>query len=445
MSVHAGARPDVELLRYLSARQVRYALLHGLTGLFDGSLRDVDLVVHPDDLQRCIHELRKWNGFTLVQLFRYEATGYGLVLARCTDEWESLVIDLATDYRCRGRIFFTGDELIDARHLIEGIWHVRPERELACLLVKKFYEKDSIPEHQRRRIEQLTTMLGPPASGIYRSLLGERVGREVHAAIASRNWTTPVDRMREVKKAIGWRAALKNPLRLVRYRATDCARRIGRVARPTGMIVALLGPDGAGKSTLARQIPATVSGPFRRVSHFHFRPRLLGRARAGAAPVLAVPPRGRWMSALKVLAYVLDYWIGYLFVVRPALARSTLVLFDRYFHDLLVDPARYRYGGPRWLVTWCSRLVPRPDLCLIVVADAEELHRRKGELSVEEAGDRVKKYINLADRLEGARIIQGNLSVNAALAHVQEAVLATLSQRHGAAVAAKGLTWVTLE
>ena len=55
-------------------------------------------------------------------------------------------------------------------------------------------------------------------------------------------------------------------------------------------------------------------------------------------------------------AFFLDHWVGYIFKVRPALGRSNFVIFDRYFHDVLVDPRRYRYGGPSWYAKFLARM-----------------------------------------------------------------------------------------
>jgi hypothetical protein len=62
-----------------------------------------------------------------------------------------------------------------------------------------------------------------------------------------------------------------------------------------------------------------------------------------------------------------------------------LVIFDRYYHDLLIDPLRYRYGGPMWLARFLGRLVPPPDL-LFLVLDAEDgvILSRKREVPLEE-------------------------------------------------------------
>ena len=44
------------------------------------------------------------------------------------------------------------------------------------------------------------------------------------------------------------------------------------------------------------------------------------------------------LSVLALLVLLLDFLLGYWFVIRPLLAGWGLVVFDRYYDDLLVDP-----------------------------------------------------------------------------------------------------------
>jgi thymidylate kinase len=109
----------------------------------------------------------------------------------------------------------------------------------------------------------------------------------------------------------------------------------------------------------------------------------------------AKPNRGALLSSCFLLAIVVDYWIGYLISLKQSRARSGLILFDRYFHDVLVDPRRYRYGGPPWFARWMARLIPSPDLVVILDADERVIGERKAELPAEEISRQRWKYKEL--------------------------------------------------
>jgi hypothetical protein len=131
-----------------------------------------------------------------------------------------------------------------------------------------------------------------------------------------------------------------------------------------GLWIAVFGPDGAGKSAAIQRLTQELSLSFRDIERFHFRPRF--RRRWDDSPPVTnpqgKPPRGFLLSVIKLLYWLADYCYGYLALIRPALLNSNLVLFDRYYPDVLVDPVRYRLpastsGPPSFLPGWSHRLI----------------------------------------------------------------------------------------
>src|SRR5690606_9284852 len=85
--------------------------------------------------------------------------------------------------------------------------------------------------------------------------------------------------------------------------------------------------------------------------------------------------------------------------VGHARSKRAILLSDRYFDDLLVDPRRYRYGAP---ISWARamfRALPRPDRVLLLLGDAEAIHARKREVTLEELGRQLGAYRDLAASL----------------------------------------------
>jgi thymidylate kinase len=161
-----------------------------------------------------------------------------------------------------------------------------------------------------------------------------------------------------------------------------------------GAFVVIVGPDGVGKSGLARALMETATGES---GYFHFRPPTRGRLRT-SVPIEQQPAtKNRHRPSLLLgwvrlaLAFV-RFWAGYVSSVRPMLDRGGLVIGDRWAYGYLVQPHALRYGGPHWLARMMIKGLPSPDLVVNLIAPPEEIHRRKQELTVEEIGAEMEAW-----------------------------------------------------
>jgi peptidoglycan/xylan/chitin deacetylase (PgdA/CDA1 family) len=195
----------------------------------------------------------------------------------------------------------------------------------------------------------------------------------------------------------------RRPLALLLRAWFTPARIVGRIRRPTGLVVVLAAPDGVGKSTLAAALPREASGAFRRSVRLHLRPGLLpspahvlGRRGHDAAPH-AVRPSGRLGSAARLAYLWFDTLLGWGPKVAVPRIKTALVVVERGWLDLAVDPLRYRLSLPRGLVLALGRLQPRPDLVLKLEVSPEVARERKPELPLDEIERQNAEWTRLAD------------------------------------------------
>jgi len=111
------------------------------------------------------------------------------------------------------------------------------------------------------------------------------------------------------------------------------------------------------------------------------------------------------MSAAALIFVVMDWWIGYWTKILRQRAKHGLVVFDRHLLDVLVDPLRYRYAGPSWLARAACRLVPRPDVIVILDASPAVVRARKQEVTPEESRRQSLAYRRLAAETPGAHLV----------------------------------------
>jgi thymidylate kinase len=191
--------------------------------------------------------------------------------------------------------------------------------------------------------------------------------------------------------------------------------------------VALIGPDGAGKSTIGRRLQASLGLPYRyiymginleasnvmlpttRLALAHKRSGG-GQLAMGGPPDpnrFQAPPPGlgrrvaaECKSGARILFLLAEEWYRQL-VIEYYQLRGYIVLVDRhfvfdyYYHDV-VPSRRYRPFSSRVHGFHLKYLYPRPDLVICLDAPAAVLHARKGEGTVAAIEQRRQEYLQLA-------------------------------------------------
>ena len=167
----------------------------------------------------------------------------------------------------------------------------------------------------------------------------------------------------------------------------EAARILKRVFKPAGLHITLLGPDGSGKSTLIERLLADMNVFFRRCRVYHFRPKFFEPPDQGGAvsEPHGEPPYGLPRSLAKIGYYFIDNWAAYLVRLYRSKIETTLIIFDRDFDDIIVDPKRYRLANASLrLARFLRVFLPKPDITFILDIPPDICHARKPELTLEE-------------------------------------------------------------
>lgn len=174
-------------------------------------------------------------------------------------------------------------------------------------------------------------------------------------------------------------------LRAVCNRTALFAKKLSESITRRGINIALLAPDGAGKSALAGALTGALHFPAR-----CFYMGLEGGPFAGGGP-----SRFPGWGFVRRVAFL---WRNYL-RARYHQARRRVVIFDRYPYEALlpapVDATRLQRVR-RWLL---GHTLPAPDVVVVLDAPGEVLHARKAEHTPEHLERERRAYRELAQRM----------------------------------------------
>nr|WP_298728397.1 hypothetical protein [uncultured Steroidobacter sp.] len=199
-----------------------------------------------------------------------------------------------------------------------------------------------------------------------------------------------------------------------------------RWREPSGLLIACLGPPGSGRRNVVEQLGARPLAPFSAAHVINIRPRMM-------RPVPVDPdsrvPRGRLGTMAKLMMFVADYWLGYWWRIRPKLVASTMVVSNRYFDDILVDPGYYRIDRFRSLARWLLPWIPRPELWLVFDVPSAVLQTRTREVAEEEAARLRSEYRKVLRRREDVAVLDAGQPLDALSAEAERAIVAQLARR----------------
>jgi thymidylate kinase len=380
---------------------------------------DVDLLVHPADADRTSAVLAE-AGYARIPTWRHGDHRFFVAYDPARDDWTKLDVVTRLAFRSGGELPV---EMVDAllgRSVTDGpCVRLQPDDEFWALVLHCLLDRGSVPDRHLARLQQLAVH-GEPDGPIPSTLA---VGPDVLAAICTA--AAKGDAAGLLSQAAAIDATLARPGRGQRLRrwSMSTLSPLLRAVRAPGITVAILGPDGAGKSTLIGSLSSRFFLPTR-----SYYVGLYGSPGAASEPRRSHPRR-------PLVGQLARAWRAY---ARGAMERrrGRLVVFDRYGYDALMPSQHGRTSWKRRARhVLLGRLSPRPDLVIVLDAPAAQLRGRKSEHDEASLERQRRGYLDLADRLrrrQRVEIVDADREAEAVHRHVSAVLWDTIASRRGA-------------
>ena len=414
----SASEPDqpIALLKALASAWnddgIRYGVVHGLEGYPSRCGRDIDVLIEESDGLRAIDlatGLMRREGWMcsiypsklgVVQIF---------ALRKNQGRWTTLEIDLLLGLRLQwGPVCLVNSQSFDLElYEFDGIriypWASFVKRLLIQALAGNWKRLEGRPHD---------FIIATPELPFVHCGLVRFFGTDCAALILESVDKNDVSGLRrlipQLKSRLfhqsvlpsNWRASASTCLRWVH------GEWVAKIApRHAAPVVAVVGPDGVGKSSALRELLRLIERdlPFPKVIYRHWRPNVLPRLGAfvGKPPPkpnadgLLLPRRSAGRFGLfRKLYYFIDFQVGYWAKDRIASSNLFLTLYDRCFLDMIVDPIRFGLADGA-LLTALYRLLPHPDLVVLLLDEPERIHARKAELPVVEIALHLERWREL--------------------------------------------------
>ncbi len=421
---------------FLDARGIAYCFIGPHDNYPDNVTGDVDLVLDSEHSKSGFHQIVAAycanGGMRIVQHVWHEtaAHSYVLWLDGEAGTGQFIKLDLCGDYRPHGI------HLMSAREIVAGRGKARDkdgnEREFSVPSAETEFvlyllgKVDKLPDRKGNHLASLWPTAPGAIMAKLRNYLGVNMANKIAPCAARNDWSWVQSNLTQLRKTMYTKARTTS----LETRMEEWRRIWDRISRPAGLHVVFLGPDGSGKTSVITRAMQDLQPVFARSARCYLFPvPLEDHNRPPSTDPQGLPPWSTVASVAKLGLWLCRYWGGWFGNVMIAKTRATVFYFDRYYDDILVDPRRYRYGGPMWLARLVRKCIPQPDLTILLDAPADVIWQRKREVPIEETARQRAAYRDLVKDMKDGIVIDATQSVDAVVADTRKAVMHFMAKR----------------
>lgn len=396
-----NSQPDsaglvLRLFHQLEQAQIGYCVLRDGDRLLQlPDLQEIDLLVAENQLSHLrailadldFAELPGWGHAPHHFFLKYEET---------TGRWLKLDVVTALSYGRPARVLRTelAGPCLANRRRCGPLFIPAVEDEFMTLLLHCVLDKGRFDLARRQRLQALrhdVTDMSYMSSLLAAYWLPSMGWPQLAALIDGEAWETILAAEHAVVARLRQPDEWGTTARYWRARILQKVNRWAGFWQRNVPMVALLAPDGAGKSTLAEGLASS--------SYFPVRSIYMGLYQNGDAE-----KRRPSVPGLGLAGRIVTQWRRYL-AARYHQGRGRLVIFDRYTYDSLLSTRqsldilrRFR----RWLL---GNACPPPDLVIILDAPGELLYARKGEHTASILEEQRQEYLSLRAQLPQTAVV----------------------------------------
>lgn len=399
-----------------------YAVLRNSEGLpYINKSRDIDILISRQEYKSIKKDLVKIiidYDFKIISFFESERICTFVCGKVQLTTVELIQFDFFFHTSAYGVILLKADEVLRTREFNGNIYHVTKEYEFLDKYLYMKYIGQPYPE-KYTEIEKAMS-INPILNAILEKNYGinsysdlKKLSTQQFRKIARFRNKKCFYKKHVINQLLFWHFYIKNAIHL------------------KGYSIGFTGPDGVGKTTVIKYLIAILNIVYSKINLYHFRPMLfsnLGEVAHSTGLKKEVdrdysrPHRGEKTGVLnslfRLFYYSLDYIVGYQQKIRVSMFKRNIVIFDRYYTDIICDSRRSRiYLNYKFLYWFGKLFIPSLNYNILLTASTETILARKRELD-EEGINTINEKIDYLSGKKGYKKILNESTPENAVAEI---------------------------
>ena len=362
----------------LNENGIRWCVLRNYEDLpEDNSSEDIDILIRPTEFPLVLRLIAGIPNVFITGVVRHhhEASVFlgGL-------EGQGIHLDFTFEFSWKGHVFLDASAVLD-RSLPSQTWSTMrvPDQVDGVLneLLNTYFCSGNVKTRYQAKASRILRADKSIAIGRLSNSIGEHLSAELVDSFAIGDYQEASRRLSAVRRALLYRGFRSRPLRAIaetcRYYVHELQRRL---SDRKYIRIAALGPDGVGKTTLVAELGRVLKNTAGNITPMNFRPKIFYNHALPQTAFTTAAPLSRikdWpLSFVRPVIWCFEYWVHKVLLWRVS---SQLILYDRYYHDVLIAPRKYHCSVP--VARLIAKFIPQPDLWLFIDAPPAVVCSRK--------------------------------------------------------------------
>ncbi len=208
--------------------------------------------------------------------------------------------------------------------------------------------------------------------------------------------------------------------------------------RDRSLILCFIGPDGAGKTTIANMLLKSeiANKLFYRKYYFHtnfpilpplrkvvkFFGILKGKESNNENVIKKdIKPLPWWRAIIYPIYYGINYFLGRFWLWLKKTNGGSIIIFDRYFYEYYIN--RQFDRCPRVLLSVIEKIIPKPDILIFLKNTPQTIYERKKELLIEEIERQLVECEKIVRKYKNSYIIETTQSPELILDEIKKIII----------------------